>query len=77
MTVQLPAPLPPAANSTWKSGGNKGSLKLLSVRAAYDSTSFFLAYWYPQIAVYDDIFGWTGWRMISVRSFITTWPISM
>ena len=25
---------------------------------AYDSTSFFVAYWYPQIAVYDDIFGW-------------------
>lgn len=25
---------------------------------AYDSTTFFLAYWYPQIAVYDDVFGW-------------------
>lgn len=25
---------------------------------AYDSTSFFVAYWYPQIAVYDDIYGW-------------------
>ncbi|MDP2303468.1 MAG: M1 family metallopeptidase [Ignavibacteria bacterium] len=25
---------------------------------AYDSTSFFVAYWYPQIAVYDDINGW-------------------
>lgn len=25
---------------------------------AYDSTSFFVAYWYPQIAVYDDIDGW-------------------
>ena len=24
----------------------------------YDSTSFFIAYWYPQIAVYDDINGW-------------------
>lgn len=24
----------------------------------YDSTTFFLAYFYPQIAVYDDIFGW-------------------
>jgi hypothetical protein len=24
----------------------------------YDSTSFFVAYWYPQIAVYDDINGW-------------------
>jgi hypothetical protein len=24
----------------------------------YDSTSFLVAYWYPQIAVYDDIDGW-------------------
>lgn len=23
-----------------------------------DSTSFFIAYWFPQMAVYDDIFGW-------------------
>lgn len=27
---------------------------------AYDSTSFFVAYWYPQVAVYDDVFGWDG-----------------
>jgi hypothetical protein len=25
---------------------------------AYDETSFFVAYWYPQVAVYDDIDGW-------------------
>lgn len=25
---------------------------------AYDESSFFVAYWYPQIAVYDDIDGW-------------------
>ncbi len=25
---------------------------------AYDETSMFVAYWYPEIAVYDDIFGW-------------------
>lgn len=32
----------------------------LTVRrtGAKDSTSFFIAYWYPQMAVYDDIFGW-------------------
>ena len=24
----------------------------------YDSTSYFIAYWYPQIAVFDDIHGW-------------------
>ena len=25
---------------------------------AYNETTFFNAYWYPQIAVYDDVFGW-------------------
>ena len=25
---------------------------------AYDSTSFFIGYWFPQMAVYDDIDGW-------------------
>jgi hypothetical protein len=30
-----------------------------NVRAGtYDSTTFFVGYWYPQIAVYDDIHGW-------------------
>lgn len=24
----------------------------------YDSTIFFVGYWYPQVAVYDDIYGW-------------------
>ncbi len=24
----------------------------------YDTNTFFVGYWYPQIAVYDDIFGW-------------------
>ena len=35
-------PIPPA-------NGRTGS---------YDETSLFVGYWYPQIAVYDDIFGW-------------------
>ncbi len=33
--------------------------KYANVRmGSYDSTSFFVGYWYPQIAVYDDIDGW-------------------
>lgn len=27
---------------------------------AYDSTTWFSAYWYPQIAVYDDLHGWAS-----------------
>ncbi len=34
-------------------------IPFLGIRTgAYDSTSFFMGYWYPQIAVYDDLQGW-------------------
>jgi hypothetical protein len=33
---------------------NKTTIRM----GAYDSTSFFIGYWYPQMAVYDDIDGW-------------------
>ncbi len=32
--------------------------KSLQRMGAYDSTSFFIAYWYPQVSVFDDIDGW-------------------
>lgn len=32
--------------------------KTLIRMGRYDTTSYFVAYWYPQIAVYDDISGW-------------------
>lgn len=32
--------------------------KTLIRMGRYDSTTYFVAYWYPQIAVYDDIKGW-------------------
>jgi hypothetical protein len=57
-TLLLPAPLPPA-----------GSLELEfdweftvpgpgTPRMGQDGEVFFLAYWYPQMAVYDDVSGW-------------------
>jgi len=32
--------------------------KSMQRMGAYDSTSFFVAYWYPQVSVFDDIDGW-------------------
>jgi hypothetical protein len=29
-------------------------------QGTYDSTNFFIAYWYPKICVFDDISGWNG-----------------
>ncbi len=35
----------------------------------YDSTSFFIGYWYPQIAVYDDIDGWDRFNFTGMQEF--------
>ena len=35
----------------------------------YDSTSFHIAYWYPQIAVYDDLEGWDTFNYTGGQEF--------
>ncbi len=35
----------------------------------YDSTSFFIGYWYPQMAVYDDIEGWDRFIYSGMQEF--------
>ncbi len=35
----------------------------------YDSTSFFIGYWYPQMAVYDDIDGWDRFAYSGLQEF--------
>jgi hypothetical protein len=59
MIVVLPQPLMPGASTdlevdfafTIPQAGASG-------RMGYDEDTYFLAYWYPQIAVYDDLRGW-------------------
>ena len=36
---------------------------------AYDSTSFMIAFWYPQIAVYDDVDGWDRYDYTGLQEF--------
>ena len=59
MTLILPHRLAPHANLNLSIAWHftfpfKTHLRM----GAYDSTSFFVGYWYPQIAVYDDVNGW-------------------
>ncbi len=35
----------------------------------YDSSSYFIAYWYPQAAVYDDIDGWDTYNFSGLQEF--------
>ena len=43
----------------------EGNLRM----GTYDSTSFFVAYWYPEIAVYDDIDGWDVYNYTGQTEF--------
>jgi len=57
--IPLPKPLAPKSKTELKFGWSFTLPKESNVRmGTYDSTSFFVAYWYPQVAVYDDIDGW-------------------
>ncbi|HLA63219.1 MAG TPA: M1 family metallopeptidase [Rhodothermales bacterium] len=60
LTVIPPAPVPPGGDVTIDLGW---SFQIppagpLAVRMGQDGQVFYLGYWYPQIAVYDDVNGW-------------------
>ena len=56
--IQLQEPLPAGEQLTMEADWVQ-YLPLTNRRTGvYDETTFFVAYWYPQIAVYDDVFGW-------------------
>lgn len=57
-TIRLREPLPPGGKLSLEISWSQFIPETTVRTGAYDSTSFFIAYWYPQIAVYDDIFGW-------------------
>lgn len=58
MMVPLSAPLPSGESLELEIDWSQKIPETTVRTGAYDSTSYFLAYWYPQVAVYDDIFGW-------------------
>ncbi len=59
MIVQLNEPLPPNKNTSFSIDWNFTIPSGTNLRiGTYDSTTFFVGYWYPKIAVYDDINGW-------------------
>ena len=59
MIVTLPVPLAPKSNTSFDINWSFEIPFPANPRmGAYDSTTFFIGYWYPKIAVYDDINGW-------------------
>jgi len=59
MIVRLPQPLMPKTNLKLTISWNYTIPKKTHIReGSYGDNTFMVAYWYPQIAVYDDIDGW-------------------
>ena len=56
--VTLPAPLPPHDSVRLDFQWHYDVSRLSGREGAIDSTTFFLAYFYPRVAVYDDYNGW-------------------
>ena len=57
--IPLQKPISPKSKTELKFVWSFTLPKESNVRmGTYDSTSFFVAYWFPQVAVYDDIDGW-------------------
>lgn len=57
--LRLPSPLPPNDQLSLSLDWNLlHPLKTQMRTGTYDSLSFFIAFWFPRIAVYDDVFGW-------------------
>ena len=59
VSFRLEEPLRPGETLTFKASWEQLVPAHSRIRTgAYDSTTMFIAYWYPQVSVYDDIFGW-------------------
>ena len=57
--IKLNKKVAPHSNTSLEIEWSEKIPEVQSVRfGSYDSTSMFIAYWYPQMSVYDDIDGW-------------------
>jgi len=57
--VRLKDPLPPLAQTELELDWSYTFQANSNIREGrYHETTYFIAYWYPKIAVYDDIYGW-------------------
>ncbi|WP_299901087.1 M1 family metallopeptidase [uncultured Aquimarina sp.] len=58
LTVRLREPLKSGQDLKLEFEWQQKVTLTLDRTGAKDDTSFFVGYWYPQVSVYDDIFGW-------------------
>ncbi len=70
MIVRLDQPLPPRQSIQIAVNWQYVVSHISNIRnGCYDSTSCFIGYWYPQVAVYDDIDGWDQYNYTGLQEF--------
>jgi len=70
LLITLNEPLPPSSQLNLSIDWSVLISDKVKIRmGAYDSTTFFIAYWYPQVAVYDDIDGWDRYNYSGQQEF--------
>ncbi|QHT66565.1 M1 family metallopeptidase [Rhodocytophaga rosea] len=68
--LQLSSPLPPAGKTTLDIQWSYSIPQKTHIRdGLYGASSYFIAYWFPQIAVYDDIDGWDTFNYTGTQEF--------
>ena len=60
MTIQLEQPLLSGQSVSFSIGWQFKVPEAGAPRMGQDGEIFFVAYWYPQVAVYDDLYGWVA-----------------
>jgi Peptidase family M1 domain len=58
MHLRLPRPLPPGGSVTFDFSWRLRIPPDGAPRGGQDGETFYISYWYPQVAVYDDVNGW-------------------
>jgi hypothetical protein len=58
MRIRLPRPLPPGGSAPFEFAWRLRVPPDGAPRGGQDGETFYISYWYPQMAVYDDVGGW-------------------
>ncbi len=69
MWITLPTPLAPQASATFEFDWSYVVPSDGAPRTGTDGDVFFVAYWYPQLAVFDDVNGWQTDQYMSNAEF--------
>jgi hypothetical protein len=58
MRIRLPQPIPPGGSAAFEFAWKLRIPPDGAPRGGQDGEAYYISYWYPQIAVYDDVNGW-------------------